>query len=196
MASNVPALEELTLLPGSHRTREEGVCALEAVAWLANEPHSDRPACVSPVIAQFVRTWNDQLPTDEERNRLLLPILPRLIGTVSGQASVEDRRAWMSADWLIREHTPAWLDLAKLTEHATALRSLPEMTKPADIEPAMIDIRAAARAAAGGAARAAAWDAARAAAGVAARAALRRPTIAALQDSALRLIDRMIAVGS
>ena len=53
----------------------------------------------------------------------------------------------------------------------------------------------AARDAAGDAARAAAWDAAWAAAGDAARAAL-APTVVEMQQSALRLLDRMIDLGA
>lgn len=34
-------LETLTILKGSHTTREQGLCVMEAVAWFAGEPHSD-----------------------------------------------------------------------------------------------------------------------------------------------------------
>ena len=74
-------LATITLKSGSHAKREEGVCAMEAVAWLAGEPHSDAPACTSPVIASFLRRWNDILPTDAERNRLLRPLLPLMVDT-------------------------------------------------------------------------------------------------------------------
>ena len=39
----------------NHKAREDGMCALEAVAWLAGEPHTDHPKCVSQVIGAFVR---------------------------------------------------------------------------------------------------------------------------------------------
>ncbi|MGE0289090.1 MAG: hypothetical protein AB7I42_22810 [Bradyrhizobium sp.] len=152
---------------------------MELVAWLAGEPHTDHPACVSPVIAGFVRTWNDALP-DADRTRILRPLLPALIGTATTDAD-ERARARLATDWLIRTFTPAWLDAAHLTEDAAALRSLPEVATVADIigaQPVLDRTRrsaAAARAAAWdaawAAARAAAWDAARAAAWAAARAA-------------------------
>jgi hypothetical protein len=36
---------DLILKQGSHTAREYGMCAMEAVAWLAGEPHSDTPTC-------------------------------------------------------------------------------------------------------------------------------------------------------
>jgi len=44
-------LNNIVLRYGSHGTSDKGMCAMEAVAWLANEPHSDRPACTCSVIA-------------------------------------------------------------------------------------------------------------------------------------------------
>lgn len=59
-------LGPLTLLKGKH-DRGQGMCAMEAAAYLAGEPHSDHPKCVSPVIATFLRNWNDGLPDDQRQ---------------------------------------------------------------------------------------------------------------------------------
>ena len=185
-------LATITLKSGSHAKREEGVCAMEAVAWLAGEPHSDAPACTSPVIASFLRRWNDILPTDAERNRLLRPLLPLMVDTKANGVT-ELRRSYMALDWLVRVHTVAWLRLAGLYDYAEALSGLDEITGPATMEkalPAFHTARVAAWAAwvagdaawaawaardaarvAAWAAWAAAWAAARAAARVAAWAA-------------------------
>src|SRR5215813_10490213 len=80
----------LDLSSGSHDSVEDGLCAIEAVAWLANEKHSDHPECVCPVLGAFFRAWNDGLP-DDERNTVLRPFLPRLIGTNKGPAIAERR---------------------------------------------------------------------------------------------------------
>ena len=72
-------LSTLTLATGAHETRQEGVCLLEAAAWWAHEPHTDHPACVSPVLAAFGRTWNDALP--DGRRHILKPFIPLLPGT-------------------------------------------------------------------------------------------------------------------
>jgi hypothetical protein len=185
----------IDLRKGSHKSRERGVCALEAVAWLAGEPHSDRPQCACPVIAAFVISWNDALPTDEDRNRLLKPLIPRLVGSRSTKA-VEERRAYLALDWLIRVQTPAWLDLTdSLKPHAAALRALDAIQDMATAKAAGSTVRGAesAAAAAGDAAGDAAWDAAGDAARDAAGDAL-KPTVSALQVSALDLIERMLAV--
>lgn len=69
----------IVLSPGAHASREEGMCAMEMVAWLAGVPHTDRPWCTSEVIAAYVRHVNDHAPDDIRHQ--LIPRLPRLIGT-------------------------------------------------------------------------------------------------------------------
>ena len=203
--------ERLAALPplsaGGHEHVDEGACFMEAVAYVAGEPWSDKPACACPVLGAFLRTWNDDL-SDTDRDRLLRPLVRRLVGSRS-TPEVEARRHWLAMDWLVRTHAPTWLRLTPaLVPHADALTDLPPL---ADAQTAAATIvaaggaaraaagaaaggaaRAAVRAAAGDAARAAATDAARAAAGDAARAAL-QPTTATLQRSALDLVDRMLA---
>ena len=151
-------LATITLKSGSHATREEGVCAMEAVAWLAGEPHSDAPKCASPAITAFLRNWNDALPTDEDRNRLLLPLLPLAVDTRADD-DTELWRSYMALDWLVRVHTVAWLRLAGLGDHAEALSGLDEITGPATMEKALPALNTAGSAARD-AARDAAWDAA------------------------------------
>jgi hypothetical protein len=159
------------LAKGAHPSHD-AMCVMEAVAFVAGEPWSDHPKCACPVISTFLRSWNDDL-LDDERDTLLRPLIPQLIGT-RGDVAMERRRATMAADWLIRVHTPAWLRLAKLDAHADALAALPEITDFAQCPSLMPTLNAAkqdadaaeaaARAAAEAAAWDAAWDAARAAA--------------------------------
>ena len=131
-------LEMLDLKNGGHNSFDEGVCAMEALAWLAGEPHSDKPTCACPVIAAFMREWNDQLPDDAARNRWLKPLLPGLLNT-AGTPEVQIRRAFACADFAVRVMTPRALDAAaaaleaagiadhpaKLRECAANLRALP-----------------------------------------------------------------------
>jgi len=201
-------LAEITRLDeGGHSDFNNGVCAMEAAAYIVGEPWSDHPQCVCPVIATFMRLWNDALP-DGKRTELLLPLIPATVGT-RGSDEPANRRATMANDWLVRVHTPAWLRLAGLTGHADTLANLPEITdfaKTPDLMPAIEAARKdadaaraaagdAARAAAGDAARAAArdaaWDAARAAAGAALSS-----TVTELQASAVDLVKRMCAVAA
>lgn len=168
-----------TLHRGSHRPGEL-MCVMEAVAFVAGEPWSDHPECASQVIGAFLRIWHDELP-DAERTKLLLPLISHLIGT-KGSEALEQRRATMAADWLIRVHTPAWLRLAKLDAQADALGRLPEITDFAQCQGLMPTLEAA-----GAAARdaAAAWDAAWDAIA---------ETKKHLQQSAVQLVIRMCEV--
>jgi hypothetical protein len=167
-------LASVPLRSGNHGSVEEGMCAMEAVAFVAGEAHTDTPACACPVIAAFMRRWNDGLPDDARRDLYLKRFIPRLVGSL-GPLVVAERRAYLALDWLIRVYTPAWLDLVEATKpYASALRALGEIVDMASAKAAESVVRAAGDAA-GGAARAAAgvaaWDAAWDAAGDAARAA-------------------------
>ncbi|MGH8462397.1 MAG: hypothetical protein ACRESS_12380 [Stenotrophobium sp.] len=166
LADRLAQLNALSLAKGAHDNFESGLCAMEAAAWIAGEPWSDDPTCVDVAISAFMRGWNDGLPSDADRDRLLKPIIARTIGT-RGSDALAKRRGYLALDWLIRVHTPRWLDLVPaLHSHATALRNLEEIVDLAGATAAGT-LTKAARAAA----RAAAWDAARDAAGDAARAA-------------------------
>jgi hypothetical protein len=49
---------DYTLAYGTHQTPDEGRCAMEWVSHLAGEPHSDAPACVSPVLRAHCTSLN------------------------------------------------------------------------------------------------------------------------------------------
>ncbi len=196
LEERLPYLETLELESGGHEAPNNGLvhaCVMEAVAYVAGDPWSDHPECVSPVLGAFLRSWNDSL-ADVDR-QMLKPLIPRLVGTKASK-KVEEKRAWMATDWLARECAPAFLRAAGLTEHAEALEGLAALTTTKRAEKARPTVaaagdavwaaagdavwdgtgaaaRAAAGAAAGDAAGAAAgataWAAARAAAGDAAR---------------------------
>src|ERR1700729_2794659 len=106
---------------GTHASPDEGRCAMEWVSLLAGEPHSDEPACVSPVLRAFCTTLNDSLE-DEPRQRLGL-FLARTIGTADD--GFDEARSWMAMDWLIRTYAPSWLRVAGLTASAERLAALP-----------------------------------------------------------------------
>ena len=57
---------------------------------LADEPFSDRPRNASPVVAAFLRTYNDGL--DDERRQDLYPLASLIVGSASRRA-VERERA-------------------------------------------------------------------------------------------------------
>jgi len=178
-------LEHLTLARGSHDPDQGEGCVMEWVSVAAGEEWSDHPQCTSPVIAAFLRTWQDALGDDDRQTlKRFIPVIAEdgtvisagVMGTRT-TAEAETVRAWMCTDWLVRVQAPAWLRLAGLTEQADILASMVELTPETcpSIMPALkaaqrdaYAARDAARAAAGAAAWAAAWDAAWAAAGDAA----------------------------
>jgi hypothetical protein len=166
-------LDTLVLDGGSHSPGSDRMCVMEAVALLAGEGWTDHPACASPVIGAFLRSWNDSLPDDERQH--LKQYIPRLVGS-KGTDEQETDRAWLATDWLIRVQAPAWLRLAGMADQADLLAAMQPVNPETcpSIMPALKAVRsdaAAARDAAGAAAWDAAWAAARDAAGVAARAA-------------------------
>lgn len=71
----------LHLDSGAHGDRNDGVCVMEAVAWYANELHSDAPKCVDKRLASVCIMANDSL--DEIERQRFVPLIPRLAGTAN-----------------------------------------------------------------------------------------------------------------
>ena len=169
---------------GSHPSRKDGMCIMEAVAYVAGEKHSDEPACACPVISDFLRSWNDGIPDDARRTELLSPFVWRLPGT-KATPEIEQRRVEMCLDWLVRENAPMALELVPdLVQYAQSLRGLPEITA-ATVGDSVAEIDSAAwdawdaRAASAARDASAAWDA-------------WDEAIRRCQESAVSLLDRMI----
>jgi hypothetical protein len=78
-----PSHQTVRLARGKHDTPADGACVLELASMLAGEPFGDQPRSVSPVIAAYLRTYNDG--ADD----------------VSRRCSTARRRAW-------RVPAPAW----------------------------------------------------------------------------------------
>ena len=107
---------------GAHDSREDGHCAMETVAWLAGEDHTDAPRCASPVLARYTIRLNDRW-TDEQR-QALVPYLPRMVGT--GGDGQDAAREAIARQALVTDLLPAWLRLAGMDAEADALAATPE----------------------------------------------------------------------
>ncbi len=118
-----PLIPQFPIRPGSHPSRDDGMCAMEMVAWLAGERHSDGPDCTCPVIAAYVRALNDILPSDEVRDRLLRRRVPMLINTADS-LSMARQRGFMAADFLAKEFAPLLFADAGNLVGVEAMRSL------------------------------------------------------------------------
>jgi hypothetical protein len=88
--------QTLALSRGRHRDPEHGACVMELASMLAGEPFSDHPAAVSPVIAAFLRLYNDGI--DDGRRADLLRFAAAAVGT-RASADVESIRCAMCRSW-------------------------------------------------------------------------------------------------
>ncbi len=57
----------IRLDPGVHPSPDRGVCAAEATAFLAGEPHSDHPACLCPILGEALRWMNELMAADDRK---------------------------------------------------------------------------------------------------------------------------------
>ncbi len=128
-------IDQHPLRRGAHSTRDDGMCAMEMVAWLAGEPHSDEPGCACPVLAAFVRACNDAM-TDDARNRYLRPLVPLLVNS-RGTAATERARGLLVVDTLVRTLLPACLRRHRRADEATLLAGLPPLVRVEALRPVL-----------------------------------------------------------
>jgi hypothetical protein len=201
-------LETLILMGGSHGSRATGVCLLEAVAWMAREPHSDSPECACPVLAAFGRRLNDAL--SKKDRQLLKPLIPLLINTRRAR-DVELKRAFFFADRAMRLFAPIELrargyeDWAKKLEELPAIvdestaRSASKIADAASADAAADAAAAASAAASASASAASAYasasaSASAASAAYAASARRRAPSSAEVVNKAIEVFKEAIAI--
>src|SRR5574341_454911 len=77
-SQNVPQprhldIDALTLMSGPHKEQQKLYCVMEAVAYIAGEPHSDSPACSCPALAAWLRRANDSMSNEDRQ--LLKPFI-------------------------------------------------------------------------------------------------------------------------
>ncbi len=126
----------IVLMRGCHKSRDEGMCIMEAAAYIAGEEHSDQPACVSTAIADVLRTLNDGLSNDQLRTDLLMPLLPKILNTAA-TPYVESKRSYMAFC------VPAWLDTIGLHAEANSIRSVNTITNVDSSQACMTHLKSA-----------------------------------------------------
>jgi hypothetical protein len=96
-----PSHQTVQLSAGSHRNPESGACVMELASMLAGEPFTDRPVSVCPVIAAFLRSYNDGV--DDERRRDLYRFASETVG-MRGPDSVRQSRGDVCRTWIRDRH--------------------------------------------------------------------------------------------
>jgi hypothetical protein len=88
--------QTITLSKGKHASPHDGVCVMELASMLADEPFNDHPQSVCPVIASFLRAYNDRI--DDARRQDLYAYAAKVIDSRASQdvqhARAERLRAW------------------------------------------------------------------------------------------------------
>ena len=64
---------------GKHQSPDEGACVMELASMLAGEPFTDQPESVCPVIASFMRAYNDSI--DDSRRQDLYAYAAKVVGS-------------------------------------------------------------------------------------------------------------------
>ena len=81
---------------GRHSSPERGACVVELSSMLAGERFTDHPESVCPVIAGFLRGYNDLLPDGDHDE--LYPYAALIVGTAATPA-IRRRRARRLLEW-------------------------------------------------------------------------------------------------
>ena len=88
--------QTVTIRRGKHASPDRGACVVELASMLAGERFSDHPPTVCPVIAGFLRGYNDLMP--EQDLPELYPIAARVVGS-AGPKWVRRERARRLIEW-------------------------------------------------------------------------------------------------
>jgi hypothetical protein len=106
--------QTIKLSTGRHSSPEVGACVMEVASMLAGDPFTDQPESVCPVIASFLRAYNDVL--DDDRRQDLYAYAAKVVGSTRSPA-VQRVRADLLAAWALemrqrrwtRRFVPPWL---------------------------------------------------------------------------------------
>jgi hypothetical protein len=126
-----PSFQTVRLRRGRHVSPEHGVCVMELASMLAGERFTDRPRSVSPVIAAFLRTYNDLV--DDARRQDLYRFAADSVGTRSSRAIEQMRAAWLPSDahlsaherWALRLSVPGHRRVVRASQVARHLAEDP-----------------------------------------------------------------------
>ncbi len=84
-----PSHQIARLSHGRHRSPDQGVCVMELASMLAGERFSDSPQSVCPVVATFLRHYNDRV--DDSRRQDLYAYAAMAVGTAGDREALRPR---------------------------------------------------------------------------------------------------------
>jgi hypothetical protein len=99
------SFQTVHLKRGRHLSPDHGVCVMELASMLSGERFTDRPHSVSPVIAAFLRAYNDLV--DDTRRQALYEYASECVGSRSSR-QVEAARADACREWLEERMPRGW----------------------------------------------------------------------------------------
>ena len=88
--------QTVRLSRGRHSSPERGTCVMELASMLDSGPFTDHPRSVCPVIAAFLRSYNDWV--DDRRRQDLYACAAKVVGSRSSR-SVEQARTRRLIKW-------------------------------------------------------------------------------------------------
>lgn len=97
--------QTIRLSKGKHTSKDHGACVMELSSMLADEPFSDHPASVCPVIASVLRAYNDSI--DDQRRQDLYGYAAKVVGS-RGSADLERARTEYVTAWVARPKARRW----------------------------------------------------------------------------------------
>jgi hypothetical protein len=115
-------IEKIALSVGNHKSIDQGACIMELVSYVADEPWSDQPKCVCPILTTYTITLNDRF-NDEHRQRLK-SFIPLLLNTkLNDETQIARKRLIMWRN--VTATYPILLDLFNMPELANQFREIP-----------------------------------------------------------------------
>ncbi len=102
---NTVTHQTVRLSAGRHTSPEKGACVIELASMLADEPFSDHPRSVCPVVAALLRRYNDSL--DDRRRQDLYPYAAKVVGS-RGSVRLEQARVRYLSERVSRRPRRRW----------------------------------------------------------------------------------------
>jgi hypothetical protein len=97
--------QTIRLSKGKHTSKDHGACVMELASMLADEPFSDHPGSVCPVIGSLLRAYNDSI--DDRRRQDLYAYAAKVVGS-RGSAQLERERAERVCAWMSKPGGRGW----------------------------------------------------------------------------------------